>query len=295
MGRVLPAMKFDTFSKYDPRGVALAESAFLTIWAGLGPWHEDMVLVGGLVPKYLCGDITAVRELPRPVTLDADIGIALGASAGQYGRLLDHLTAQDFELAEDEFGASRFVGVIGDFRVFIDFLTEDPRGNTGTVMVDSVPANVLPGINRALANARVMEVSGIDLFGARQNVTIRVCEVGPFLALKLRAFGSRQQPKDAFDMLYTLRHYDGGTIAAVTAFAGELRRDNPAMPDALHCLKNQFGDENASGPVKAAHFVHGQQQAGEPEDIAFQRAQLRQDMVDAAQMLLKVVEREIPQ
>ena len=74
-----------------------------------------MVLVGGLVPKYLCVDITAVRELPRPVTLDADIGIAIGVCAGQYGRLLDHLKAQDFELTKDVFGASRFVRVIGEF------------------------------------------------------------------------------------------------------------------------------------------------------------------------------------
>ena len=283
-------MKFDTFSKYEPRGVALAESAFLTVWAGLGAWHEDIVLVGGLVPKYLCGDITAVRELPRPVTLDADIGIAIGASAGQYGRLLDHLTAQDFELTKDEFGASRFVRVIGEFRVFIDFLTEDPRGNTGTVIVDSVTANVLPGINRALETARTMNASGVDLFGATQNLTIRVCEVGPFLALKLRAFGSRQQPKDAFDILYTLRHYDSGTGAAVAAFGGEVLSGNPAIPDALQCLRSHFGDENASGPVRATHFVHGQQQAGEPEDVAFQRTQIRQDMVDAARMLLKTCE-----
>ena len=280
-------MKFDTFSKYDPRGAALAESAFLTVWAGLGPWHEDMVLVGGLVPKYLCGDITALRELPRPVTLDADIGIALGASAGQYGRLLDHLAAQDFALTKDEFGASRFVRVIGDFRVFVDFLTEDPRGNTGTVIVDSVPANVLPGINCALENPRIMEVSGIDLFEARQTLTIRVCEVGPFLALKLRAFGSRQQPKDAFDILYTLRHYDGGPAAAITAFGDELRRDNPAMPDALQCLKSHFGDESSSGPVRAAHFVHGQRIAEENDERRIQRVHIQQDMVDAARMLLK--------
>lgn len=100
----------------------------------------------------------------------------------------------------------------------------------------------------------------------------------------------RQQPKDAFDILYTLRHYDGGTVAAISAFADELRRDNPAMPDALQCLKNHFGDESSSGPVRAAHFVHGRQQVGEPEDITFQRTQIRQDMVDGARLLLGMIE-----
>jgi len=69
-----------------------------------------------------------------------------------------------------------------------------------------VAANILPGINRALASARSLTVRGLDLEGARQELTIRGCEVGPFLAMKLRAFARRQAPKDAFDILYTLLH-----------------------------------------------------------------------------------------
>jgi hypothetical protein len=80
-------MKNETYSEYNPIGAANAESAFLTVWAGPGSWHSDLVLVSGLVPKYLCGDLSAPRTLPRPVTLDADLGIAIGASLGQYGSL----------------------------------------------------------------------------------------------------------------------------------------------------------------------------------------------------------------
>ena len=43
-------MKYDNYSEYNPVGVASAESAFLTVWAGLGSWHKDLVLVGGLRP-----------------------------------------------------------------------------------------------------------------------------------------------------------------------------------------------------------------------------------------------------
>jgi len=253
----------------------------------LGAWHEDLVLVGGLVPKYLCGDVAASRELPRPVTLDADIDIAIGASVGQYGRLLDHLSAQGFELTKDEMGASRFKKQIDDIRFYLDFLTEDARGTTGTVMVDSIPANILPGINRALATARTMAVEAVDLYGATQNLTIRVCEVGPFLVLKLRAFASRQQPKDAFDLLYTLRHYDGGIDAAFAAFAAEATAGNPAIPDAMNCLKIHFSHEQATAPVRAAHFVFGQQQAGESDEPRLRRLQVQQDMVDAGRLLLE--------
>ena len=129
-----------------------------------------------------------------------------------------------------------------------------------------------------------------DLFGATQNLTIKVCEVGPFLAMKLRAFARRQQPKDAFDLLYTLRHYDKGTEAAIAAFAEEVRLNNPACPDAVRCLEQEFASENAPAPVKAAHFVLGQVTPGENKDLRTRRLQIQQDMVDAGRMLRAAVD-----
>ena len=282
-------MKYETYSEYNPVGVASAESAFLTVWAGLGSWHSDLVLVGGLVPKYLCGDLASPRTLPRPVTLDADLGIALGASLGQYGSLQMDLQAQDFRLSKDEFGGPRFVKQVGDFTIPVDFLTDNPPATQGTVTVDSVPANILPGINRALASARQLTVNGVDLHGAQQELVVRVCEAGPFLAMKLRAFARRQAPKDAFDILYTLLHYDRGTNAAVTAFGEEVRAGNPACADAVACLNQHFRDEQSSAPIRAANFVLGQSAPRESDEILFRRRQIQQDMVDAGLLLQKAI------
>jgi hypothetical protein len=278
-------MKFESYSLYNPNHVALAEKAFLTVWNGLGSWHEDLVLIGGLVPKYICGDITSSRELPRPVTLDADLGIALGASIGQYGSLQMDLQAQGFSQTKDETGGPRFIKVINDVTIPVDFLTESPPLTKGTVIVDTIPASILPGIDRALATARKIKIKGVDLLDVEQNCTVRVCEVGPFLALKLRAFYSRQQPKDAFDILYTLRHYDQGNQAAAKAFAEEVHLANPACKDALASLERDFTSENASAPVRAAHFILGQAATGESEDIRFRRKQIQQDVVEAARLL----------
>jgi len=118
----------------------------------------------------------------------------------------------------------------------------------------------------------------------------RICGAGPFLALKLRAFYSRQQPKDAFDIPYPLLHYDGGTHAAVTAFAEEVGLGNPACPGALQTLHEHFANENAPGPVKSSHFVLGPATPGETADTRFLRASTRQDTVDAAQLLLKALQ-----
>jgi hypothetical protein len=211
------------------------------------------------------------------VTLDTDLGIALDASHGQ-----------GFRFTKDEFGGPRFVKTVGEFTIPVDFLTEQPPATKGTALVDDVPANILPGINRALASARKVVVKGVDLHGARQELTVRVCEVGPFLALKLRAFAWRQAPKDAFDILYTLLHYDRGTQAAVAAFGEEVRVGNPACQDATVCLNQHFRDEQSSAPVRAATFVLGQLAAGESADLRIQRLQIQQEMVDAGRLLRSV-------
>ncbi|MCD6052154.1 MAG: hypothetical protein K0Q55_3572 [Verrucomicrobia bacterium] len=250
-------MKYGTHGEYDSDYVSAAERAFITVWCALGSWHNDLVLVGGLVPRYICGDLSDARELPRPVTLDTDLGIALGADMGQYGSVKMDLQAQGFTL-KAESGGPRFVRAIGNLSVPVDFLVESRPATHGAVTVADVRADIMPGIDRALASARQLRITGTDLYGAVQkDLKIRVCEAGPFLALKLRAFARRQAPKDAFDILYTLRHYDDGTDAAVSAFGEEVRAGNPACADAVTCLNQHFQNEQSSAPLRAATFILG--------------------------------------
>jgi len=258
-------MKYETYSEYDPRHTALAESAFLTIGSALGAWHPDLVPVGGLVPKYLCLDLTQQSSLPHPATLDVDLGIALAADSGQYGNRQWALEVQGFKASVKH--PNRLEKTIGAYPVYVDFLVEQTQRTSGSAEVEGVVAGIIPGVGRALATARIIEVAGTDLYEAEQKLTARVCEVGPFLALKLRAFCDGQQPKDGFDILYTLRHYDGGTTAAVTAFAEEVHIGNPACPDAVRSLKEHFIHESSPGPVKACHFVLGRKNPGESEDV----------------------------
>lgn len=282
-------MKYETYSEYNPQSVAYSEAALLTLWPVLEPWQDDLVLVGGLVPRYICGDVTSSRDLPRPVTMDADFGIALGASAGGMSSLKMALADAQFRQSKSAEGLIRYEKQVSGFSVPVDFLTDAPPSTHGSVMVDDIVANVLPGINRALKISRFIKITGKNLAGEIQSATVPVCETGPFLALKLRAFAHRQAPKDAFDILYTLRHYDRGTNAAVTAFAEEVRANNPACADAVVCLNQHFRDERSSAPVRAASFVLGQLVAGESDDIRFRRLQMQQDMVDAGRLLQKAL------
>jgi len=276
-------MKFASYAEYDPKGVALSIPALLTVWAGIQRFSDELVLVGGLVPHFICRHPESSTQLPRPATLDVDIGIALGASSGQYGSLSADLQGQGFRPSKTF--ESRFERRVGPYTIYLDFLVERAPGTKGVVVVDDVPANILPGIDRALATARKQVISGVDLFGAQQSIPIRICEIGPFLVLKLRAFASRQAPKDAFDLLYSFQNYDGGVEAAVAAFHAESAAGNLAFPDASGCLRQHFSNEDAAAPVRAAHFVHGPITASENDDTRLLRQQIQQDVVTMGLLL----------
>jgi hypothetical protein len=281
-------VKYETYSEYNPQSMAFSEGALLTIWPILDQWHDNLVLVGGLVPRYICGDVASARDLPRPVTMDADLGIALGASAGGMSSLKMTLADAQFRQSKSAEGLIRYEKQVGQFSVPLDFLTDAPPHTHGSASVDDIIANVLPGVDRALKISRWTKIKGNDLAGQPQSASVRVCEVGPFLAMKLRAFARRQAPKDVFDILYTLLHYDRGTNAAVTAFGEEVRVGNPACPDAVACLNQHFRDEQSSAPIRAASFILGQAAPGESKDIRFRRLQIQQDMVDAGRLLRAV-------
>ncbi len=245
-----------------------------------------MVLVGGLAPKYLCGETQGSADLPRPATMDVDIGIAVSADPGHQGTLYHTLKDQGFEWSNDP-DSNRFVAVIGGVEVFIDFLTEDPdRAQFGSVSFDLIQVTQLPGINRALASPRIITISGVDLRGEPRSVQVRVCDVGPFLVLKLRAFAERRENKDAFDVYHTLRNFVDGTASAVAGFAAERELGNPAFEAAWHCLREHFTTERSPGPVATAEFVIGERIGTEPVETAQRRLMVQQEAVDGAGILL---------
>ena len=80
--------KYPHHHAYPDGSTDLAVAALLTVWSSLADYQEDLVLVGGLVPKFLCAH--PPEALPA-VTMDVDLGIALGATGGQYGTISSHL------------------------------------------------------------------------------------------------------------------------------------------------------------------------------------------------------------
>lgn len=263
-----------------PEGSAdLAVSALLTVWSSLADYHDDIVLVGGLVPKFICDH--PPEALPA-VTMDVDLGIALGATGGQYGTVSSHLQGLGFK-AE----AGRFRRDLKGLTLYVDFLTESDKPGQTSAMVDDIPVSSFPGINRALAVHRTVAVSGTDVFGGKQECAIKVCEVGSFLVLKLNAFAHRQQPKDAFDIYQSVLHYDGGPAAAAQGFRAEAAF-NSGFRAATDTLTEHFAARDGAGATRCAEFMIGGLEGQMPAtDFAFRCDQIQNEMVSATELLLR--------
>ena len=273
-------MKLQHYQDYTQEDTARSESALLTVWAALQDLTDDMVLVGGLVPRYICRRSFALQ----PVTMDVDLAVDLGISSGLYDTTKTRLINAGFEWKE-----KRFVKQLGNISVFLDLLTDKPDANApDSAMVDDVPVSAIFGVSRALTLYRKIVLSGKDLYGANFTETVKVCEVGPFICLKLQAYKNRAQSKDVFDFVRTLRDYDGGTAAAVAAFLAE-QHGNLAFEGAVETLRERFKDANAKGPVQYADFCTGGLSPETSGDAAYIREQYANEAVDAAFALITAV------
>ena len=269
-------MKPFHYTDYGPDDVQRAESALLTVWAALGDLTEDVVLIGGLVPRYICRPTQRLAA----VTMDVDFGVTLEFSSGQYDTTKTRLLNHGFEWKEN-----RFVRQIGDSELFVDFLAPRKQSNSPTaVMVDDVVASTVPGLDRALSVHRVVSISGHALNGAAVTEKVNVCEVGPFICLKLQAYAGRAMGKDVFDFVRAVRDYDGGSATARDLFHAE-NNFNPAYATAIRMLTERFAGPESKGPVDYAEFCAGTEPPT-PGSDAFFRQQRVNDALDAARFIL---------
>jgi hypothetical protein len=276
-------MKHGTFQEYVQADLELPQQALLTAWDCLADYRDDLVLVGGLAVKHLTRPPEA--GMPGPVTLDVDFGISIAASGGSYGSIRETLAAHGFKWSDE---MKRFTRKFKTLDLYIDLLTDDGKASMGSAIVDdSLPVGTVPGIERALAVNRMIEIRGRTLVGTESSQGVRVAEVGPMLVLKLNAFGGpngRKTPKDAHDILYLSMNYLDGTERSIVAFHDEKVAENRAFPHAIFALKNYFSTPDSLGPMSCAAFrLNNQHQAHELED---ESVLIRQQCVTLAKELL---------
>lgn len=270
-------MKREYCEAYTVDDTDRAESALLTVWRVLREFAADLVLVGGLVPRYICR--FSKREL-QPVTIDVDLGVSLALSSGQYETTTRRLGNAGF--FPDK---GRFQKQVDNARVFLDFLTDKPDEDAADVVaVDDMGVSAVYGVSRALSVSRTVPVSGRDLYDADVTEDVRVCEAGPCICLKLLAYHSRAKSKDVFDLVRCVRDYDGGPEEAARKFCREKGR-NKAFGVAGHILEERFANERSKGPKQYADFCLGGVDSS--ADTDFLERQRVNEALDVSQLLMR--------
>jgi len=116
-------------------------------------------------------------------------------------------------------------------------------------------ALVTPGLELAFNERVQVELDGHLLGGGHTRRKVPVCGPAAFVVLKALAFGDRIEPKDAFDLVYVVRH----TAGRGAMIAERLRRHAQSHPKivarALGFLIRDFDAPDDIGPLRAAEFA----------------------------------------
>lgn len=245
---------------YSRQATLRCERALVTLIGSIGPWSRRVVLVGGLAPRYLVGDLPPGAS-PHIGTTDVDLVIRLAVEHDfeTYKTLATNLKGSGFRLSRPSF---RWTRTVDGALVRVEFLCETDQVEAGRIYTPRQGTgsgfgalNIL-GAQLATQDYTEVAVAAERLDGGGlSSVTLRVAGLIPYVVLKILAFQERHHDKDAYDLVYTLvNHPGGGPGAAGRAAAASTVRQSPQVLDALRLLERRFMSADRDGPTAYANF-----------------------------------------
>jgi hypothetical protein len=213
-------------------------------------------------------------------TTDVDlvIGLAFGDDTPEtYRTLQNNLEKARFEQQEPSF---RWARGVDEVTIFVEFLCETDHVDSGRIFR---PKGESAGSKLGAFNVRGAQLVRDDFIerwlegerldgGGWSQVCVRVANVLPYTVLKIFAFQDRHENKDAYDLVFTLLHHEGGPRVAGRAAAASAVARHPQVTEALGLLEERFNDVGRDGPSACASFLESP--GGEE-----QKARLRQEAV----------------
>ncbi|PAP78889.1 hypothetical protein B1759_15725 [Rubrivirga sp. SAORIC476] len=250
---------------YTPEQLERTRQTLLQVLVALGDFHDDVVLVGGLVPSLLVDQAeAAARDDAHVGSVDVDLGIRLAVvDEDRYDELAERLRDRGFEPDTNEKGnptKQRWRYARVEESVVVDFLIDETEtdgqdwGRTLHLTEDLAALRAL-GLRLAFDDAEARVVSGTTLDGDAAERPVRVCGPAAFVVLKAIAFRNRGSEKDAYDLVYVVRNWPGGPDAVAARWVA--LGDHPALAAALAVLQADFLSEQGLGPRGASRFRAG--------------------------------------
>ncbi len=248
--------------EYSSEATERCERALGTLMRGIGqPWRHKICLVGGLVPLYLTPGDDYVQ--PQHIgSTDVDVALRLVVEAedeGAYSTLETNLKRAGFGRVA---GSSwRWCADVDGHAVILELLGDRTDAEPGTVFVPKVAPSAgaggvgllcVRGVELAFRDPVAVVRELVCLDGARSSVEFQVANLAPFVALKADAYLDRRKPKDAYDLVYVLRWWDGGPVAAATAVAASPIAGEPFVLSAIKRVLGEFAGPDRVGAVDYA-------------------------------------------
>jgi hypothetical protein len=253
-----------------------AKRVCLLVATVLGDLMDDLVVVGGLVPYLIIDqERAAVRHVG---TKDLDIGLKLTLlDEERYKTVSERLRGAGFVQGVNQRGRpSRQTWVHNGQSV--DFLIPPPAWGGAPGKVQNLEADwaafIMPAVALAFQDFIPVTIDGQTPDGARAKRTINVCGPAAFVVSKALAYRGRSSQKDAYDLVYMLKHYGERPLVEVVARFQPFAEDEVAR-SALTALAEDFSTADHIGPRATARFMTGEE---DPE--------LLQDAVTYVQALL---------
>jgi hypothetical protein len=233
----------------------------LTVAVTFGAYLDDVCIVGGLVPPLLIDTARTDGDDLHPGTNDLDVGLALALLDDErYAEISRRLRSEGFEPDTNENGnptVQRWR--LGELKVKIDFLMPPVPAQDQAMRVQNLEpdfgAVVTPGLELAFDERVNIELDGRTLKGERAHRAVPVCGPAAFVVLKALAFGDRGEPKDAYDLVYVIRHAAGRGTAIAERLHLHAQHHAAIVARALGLLHRDFDNPDEIGPLRAAAFA----------------------------------------
>ena len=240
----------------------------------LSDCRDDVVIVGGLVPSLLIDQDALPAGTDRHVgSMDLDIGLTLSIFEGKrYEAITKRLRCAGFSPDESDQGnrtRQRWKIIEAGRKVTVDFLIPPANDRESGGMIRDIEidfaAVITPGLRCAFLNRKKVVLSGITIKGEKAKRSVWVCGPGAFVVLKALAFRNRGEYKDAYDLYYHIRNYEGGVQDVADALKPLLREVE--VQQALKILSEDFMEHDALGPTRVANFITGGKDAEIQADV----------------------------
>lgn len=224
----------------------------------LGSQHQNFVLVGGSVPSLLFENAT-----PEHIgTLDIDLDLnpeTLGDY--DYAELVKELEDHDYERGLkglkpfqmqrtiDLKDGAKPIPVIIDLLMPKDAVVKEHNPK----LIEGLTVQRIDGGIYGLKHYQEISIDGYMPDGRPNKVKILVASPPALLVMKGYALVGRDKQKDAYDIWFCIRNYEGG-IDSLAAACKPLMDEDEARQAFIN-IAEKFREENDFGPITVRRFL----------------------------------------